>query len=602
MVMRMGRYSSNRGAPDDRRGARPAGRDEAAAPAGPAARANSRAGRGWVFRFAFLAVLGFSPAPAPAQVALELAPGPATFRVFLRSSPVGFQRTDVRRSTETGWIIESRGDLSQPLDIRNQAFRVEYDFWLRPEALRVAGVRGSLPFSLVTTFAAGTAAAELDENGQRSTFDLAPPPDAVVLFDFFFGGYEALAWRLGGSVPGAEIPVYVAPRTLTRARVDRVGRQHIETRAGAVIEARVHGISFLHDDGVVEVEVWTDPRRRLLRVYIPQAALDLVRDDITGVGTRVRTVAHAGDEAVSVRSEGFGLAATITAPVDLPRPRDGWPAVLLVSGPGAPDRDGTFSGVPVLGQLAVDLADAGFLVARYDRRGTGRSGGRPESAGVEEYGEDARRMVRYLDDRDDVDRDRITVVGHAEGGWPAIVAAARERRADNLVLIGAPGTGGAELVLEQQRAMLDRMNAPDRERNERIGLQRRIIEAVRDEGAWDGVPDAMRRQADTYWFRSFLDFDVADALRRTRQPLLILHGSRDTHVGVHHAQRLAEHARRRRRGAPPPQQAILEGLDHRLLAAGPDASAADTVLTVPSISPSVVDTLTRWLNQRRSDR
>ena len=570
--------------------------------AGPAGGAELRVARRRGLGLVLLAALGLTPAPAPAQIALELAPGAATFSVFLRSSPVGFQRTDVQRSTETGWIIESRGDLSQPLDIRNQAFRVEYDFWLRPLALRVAGVRQSLPFSLVTTFTAGAAAAELDENGQRSTFELAPPPDAVVLLDFFFGGYEALAWRLGTSVPGAEIPVYVAPRTLTRARVDRVGRQRIETRAGSVIEARVHGISFLHDDGVVEVEVWTDARHRLLRVYIPQAALDLVRDDIAAVGTRVRALVHAGDEAVSVRSEGFGLAATITTPVDRPRPRDGWPAVLLVSGPGAPDRDGTFSGVPVLGQLAVALADAGFLVARYDRRGVGRSGGRPESAGVEEYGEDARRMVRYLDDRDDVDRDRITVVGHAEGGWPAMLAAARERRADNLVLIGAPGTSGTELVLEQQGAMLDRLDASERERTERIGLQRRIVDAVRDEGSWDGVPDAMRRQADTYWFRSFLDFDAADALRRTRQPLLILHGSRDTHVGAHHAERLVELAARRRRGAPPPQRTILEGLDHRLVPAGPDADAAAAALTAPSISPTVVDTLTTWLNQRRNDR
>lgn len=566
-------------------------------PSGPAVRASADVARRWGLRLLVLAVLGLTPAPAPAQIALELAPGPATFSVFLRSSPVGFQRTDVRRDTETGWIIESRGDLSQPLDIRNQAFRVDYDFWLRPEALRAAGVRRSLPFSLVTTFAADGAAAELDENGQRSTFELAPPPDAVVLLDFFFGGYEALAWRLGTSVPGAEIPVYVAPRTLTRARVDRVGRQHIETRAGAVVEARVHGISFLHDDGVVPVEVWTDARRRLLRVFIPQAAIDLVRDDIAGVGTRVRTVAHAGDETVSVRSEGFGLAATITTPVDLPRPRDGWPAVLLVSGPGAPDRDGTFSGVPVLGQLAVALADAGFLVARYDRRGVGRSGGRPESAGVEEYAEDARRMVRYLDDRDDVDRERITVVGHAEGGWPAMLAAARERRADNLVLIGAPGTSGAELVLEQQGAALDRLNAAEEERNERIGLQRRIIDAVRGEGSWEGVPDAMRRQADTYWFRSFLDFDAADALRRTRQPLLILHGARDTHVGAHHAERLTELAGRRRRGSLPPRRTILDGLDHRLVPAGPDDATAGDTLTGPSISPTVVDTLTTWLDQ-----
>jgi pimeloyl-ACP methyl ester carboxylesterase len=538
---------------------------------------------------------------AQAQTGLELAPGQATFNVFVRSTPVGFQQTDVRPSA-AGWTIESRGDLLPPLDIRNQSFLVEYDTSLRPVSLRVAGVRRDLPFSLVTTFAAGTAASEMEENGHRSVFDTAPPADAVVLINYFFGGYEALARRLGSAGPGDDIPVYVAPYTITRAHVDRVRRQQMETRSAAVLDARVYGISFQNPDGAVAAEVWVDARHRLLRVTIPQVAVDVVRDDIGAVGTRVRALTHAGDEAVNVRSEGFGLAATVTVPVDRSPPADGWPAVLLVSGPGAPDRDGTFSGVPVFGHLAAALADAGFLVARYDRRGIGRSGGRPESAGVEEYAEDARMMVRYLDDRDDVDRERITVVGHAEGGWPAMLVAARERRADNLVLIGVPGTSGADLVLEQQTAILDRLNASDRERTEKIRLQRQIVDAVRDEGSWNDVPAAMREQADTHWFRSFLDFDAADTLRRTRQPLLILHGSRDRHVGAHHAGRLAEHARRRRRGAPPAQQITLEGLDHRLLAAGSDETTADPDPRARSISLSVVDTLTTWLNQRRNNR
>jgi pimeloyl-ACP methyl ester carboxylesterase len=538
---------------------------------------------------------------AQAQTGLELAPGQATFNVFVRSTPVGFQQTDVRPSA-AGWTIESRGDLLPPLDIRNQSFLVEYDTSLRPVSLRVAGVRRDLPFSLVTTFAAGTAASEMEENGHRSVFDTAPPADAVVLINYFFGGYEALARRLGSAGPGDDIPVYVAPYTITRAHVDRVRRQQMETRSAAVLDARVYGISFQNPDGAVAAEVWVDARHRLLRVTIPQVAVDVVRDDIGAVGTRVRALTHAGDEAVNVRSEGFGLAATVTVPVDRSPPADGWPAVLLVSGPGAPDRDGTFSGVPVFGHLAAALADAGFLVARYDRRGIGRSGGRPESAGVEEYAEDARMMVRYLDDRDDVDRERITVVGHAEGGWPAMLVAARERRADNLVLIGVPGTSGADLVLEQQTAILDRLNASDRERTEKIRLQRQIVDAVRDEGSWNDVPAAMREQADTHWFRSFLDFDAADTLRRTRQPLLILHGSRDRHVGAHHAGRLAEHARRRRRGAPPAQQITLEGLDHRLLAAGSDETTADPDPRARSISRSVVDALTTWLNQRRNNR
>ena len=496
-----------------------------------------------------LAVLGLAPATAPAQIALELAPGPATFSVFLRSSPVGFQRTDVRRS-ETGWIIESRGDLSQPLDIRNQVFRVDYDFWLRPEALRVAGVRRSLPFSLVTTFAAGAAWPSWTRTVSARPSISRRPPTPSFSSTSSSGGYEALAWQLGGSVPGAEIPVYVAPRTLTRARVDRVGRQHIETRTAAVIEARVHGISFLHDDGVVEVEVWTDPRRRLLRVYIPQAALDLVRDDIAGVGTRVRTLAHAGTRRSTSGRRASG------SPRPSPRPS-------IARGRGTAGRPSCSSrgpAPPIATAPSRGCRCSGSWPWAWPTRGSwwrATTGAASGAAAGDRSRPGSRSTARTPAGWCVTWTTGTTWTGTASpwsgtrrAAGPPMLAAARERRADNLVLIGAPSTSGAELVLEQQGAALDRLNAAAEERNERIGLQRRIIDAVRDEGSWDGVPDAMRRQADTYWFRSFLDFDVADALRRTRQPLLILHGSRDTHVGAHHAQRLAELAGRRGRGAP----------------------------------------------------
>jgi alpha/beta superfamily hydrolase len=50
---------------------------------------------------------------------------------------------------------------------------------------------------------------------------------------------------------------------------------------------------------------------------------------------------------------------------------------VLVGGSGPTDRDGLAYGIPVLGEIAGALADAGFLVVRYDKRGIGQSGGRP---------------------------------------------------------------------------------------------------------------------------------------------------------------------------------------------------------------------------------
>ena len=543
-----------------------------------------------VSAYCTLAILLLTGSPTAAQPPIEVTPGAATFNVFVRSTPIGFEQIEVARGPN-GWNIRSRGDLSQPIDLQNRFFEVEYDEQWRPQMLTIDGVRANIPFSVRTTFDANGATTELEEGGQRFSVTNPVPPDAVVLPDYFFAAYEALAFRLAGAEPGDEIPVYVGPPSVTRARIDQVLSQQIDT-GSSVFDARVHRLSFQNAGGPLTVEVWTDPDHRLVRVLIPDAALDVAREDIVAAGARVRQVTHPGDEDVRVRAEGFALAATVTTPVGHPRPASGWPAVLLV--PGAGDRDGTLSGVSVLGQIAGALADTGFLVARYDARGVGQSGGRRESADVEAYADDARKMVRYLDDRDDVDRDRITVLGHAEGGWIAMIVAARERRADNLVLVGTPGTTGAELVMEQQRALLDRLGASQTERAEKIALQQRIHDAMLDNGSWDGVPDAMRRQADTPWFRDFLDFDPADTVRRTRQPILILRGSLDREVGPHHAERLEELARARGRDRSV-ERLTLEGLDHLLVETGPRAVTDYDELRNRSISPSFVNALRDWL-------
>ena len=542
--------------------------------------------------YSTLAILLLTGLPAAAQPPIEVTPGSATFNVFFRSTPIGFEQIEVARSPN-GWIIRSRGDLSQPIDLQNRLFEVQYDEQWRPQTLTIDAVRANSSFSIRTTFDASGATTALEEAGRRFSVTNPELPGAVVLPDYFFAAYEALAVRLAGAEPGDEIPVYAVPRGVTRARVDQILTQQIDT-GSAVFDARVHRISFLNADGPLKVEVWTDPGHRLVRVSVPDATLDVAREDIVSAGARVRQVPHPGDEDVRVRAEGFALAATVTTPVDRPRPSAGWPAVLLV--PGTGDRDGTLSGVPVLGQIAVALADTGYLVARYDTRGDGQSGGRRESADVEAYAGDARTMVQYLNDRDDVDRDRITVLGYGEGGWIAMVVAARERQADNLVLVATPGTTGAELVMEQQRALLDRLGASETERAEKIGLQQQIHAAVLDDGSWDGVPEAMRRRADTPWFRDFLDFDPADNIRRTRQPILILRGALDHEVGPHHAERLEELARARRRDRSV-ERVTLEGLDHQLVETKPDAVTDYDDLRNRSISPSFIHALTDWLER-----
>ena len=539
---------------------------------------------------------GLALATAGAAEAQPAAVGPAageaTFNVFLRSTPIGIERTFVARS-EDGWVIRSSGQLGAPIDHRIHVFEAAYDDAWRPRRLTLESTRGGTALAARTTFAGGRADSELVEGTRR--IDRADPvaADAVVLPDLVFAAYEALAFRLGNTAVGDELPIYVAPRGQITARVDAVATQEVRT-AERTLTATIHRLTFTGAEPRT-AELWSDERRRLLRLSLPGLALDVARQDVVRVSSRVGGMHLPGDEVVRVGASGFSLAATVTTPVGRAAPPAGWPAVVLVPGasPDA-DRDGTLFGVPIFAQLAAALSQSGYLVVRYDPRGAGQSGGRPESARLRDYAEDVRDLVRYLRDRrDDTDRDRIVAVGHGDGGWIALAAATLERRIGAVALLAAPGVTGEELVLERQRAELTRIAATPAERGQRVALQRRLHAALVRDGSWEGIPDDLRRQADTPWFRSFLRFDPRDSIRRMRQPILVLHGELDRQVPPHHAERLAGLVRDR--GRSPVDVVAVAGVNHLLVPAVTGSVAEYDTLPDKHVAPRVAAALIAWI-------
>src|SRR5262249_57493289 len=101
-------------------------------------------------------------------------------------------------------------------------------------------------------------------------------------------------------------------------------------------------------------------------------------------------------------------------------------AVILVAGSGSVDRDEVVAGVPIFSQIAEGLADQGFIVLRYDKRGVGQSGGRSERVTIQDYADDLITTVRWLVKRQDIDPKQIAVAGHSAGGAIAMLAAERE--------------------------------------------------------------------------------------------------------------------------------------------------------------------------------
>jgi hypothetical protein len=272
---------------------------------------------------------------------------------------------------------------------------------------------------------------------------------------------------------------------------------------------------------------------------------------------------------------------------------------VLVGGSGPTDRDEMMFGIPILGQIANALADAGFMALRYDKRGFGQSGGRAEAASLADFTEDVRAAVKWLSDRKDVDPKRIAVVGHSEGGAVALMAAAKDKRIAGVVVIGTNGGSGAELVLAQQQHLLNRSTMTAEERQAKVDLQKRIHEAVLTGKGWDQLPADVRRQVDNPEFQSILLNDPAKVIPDVRQPILIVQGELDTQVEPSNADTL-EALARKRKNAPPVEVVKVPGVNHLLVPAKTGELDEYGTLAEKQVSVLVTDAIITWLKKTLS--
>jgi uncharacterized protein len=347
----------------------------------------------------------------------------------------------------------------------------------------------------------------------------------------------------------------------------------------------------------VDAIVWTDESGRLLRFEVAAQSLLVVHEDLASVASRSQVMSRPGDQTVTFPGNGFNLVGTLSQPSGSPNAKGRYPAVILVAGSGFEDRDENVAGIPIFAQLAGGLADAGYYVLRYDKRGTGQSGGREEAATIDDYADDVRYAMKFLRERRDVDPKRVVVFGYSDGSWVALVAASKEE--DNVAAVvlaaGASGTGG-QLVLEQQAHLVESTNLSPAERQARIDLQKHIQAAVVGETTWDGVPEPLRRQADTPWFRSFLGFSPAPVIAKVKQPVLILQGTLDQEVPAHHAARLGEIAKGRKKTPPENTRVMtLDGVNHLLVQATTGELSEYPMLANKVIDQRVAKTTTEWL-------
>lgn len=211
------------------------------------------------------------------------------------------------------------------------------------------------------------------------------------------------------------------------------------------------------------------------------------------------------ERQVELTSGGLRRAGTLT----LPRGDGPFPAVLLISGAGAQDRDGTIGGHKRFLLLADRLTRAGIAVLRTDDRGVGGSQGDLLHATLQDLAADARSAVDFLAAEPRVDANAIGALGGSQGTQVASLAASGNERLAFLVLMSPPGLPGAELLVDQQVRLARASGAGDQALKRVRAITREIVDlAMRGEG---GV--AVRQRLESLYLKLVAELPLEPGLR-----------------------------------------------------------------------------------------
>lgn len=258
----------------------------------------------------------------------------------------------------------------------------------------------------------------------------------------------------------------------------------------------------------------------------------------------------------NTQAEGVTLAGTLT----LPKGEGPHPVVILISGSGPQNRDEELLGHKPFLVIADHLTRQGIAVLRYDDRGVAKSTGDFSKATSADFATDVEAGIAYLKTRDDIDKKKIGLIGHSEGGLIAPMVAAKSKDVAFIVLMAGPGVTGKEILLLQQDliakangvdpdilAISRKINQKTYDLIEEHGDQVQVIKSelmayaeqemsrlsVENQEALKqnlASLDQSLQIVTSPWFRYFLSYDPAVALQKTKCPVLAINGEKDLQV------------------------------------------------------------------------
>lgn len=249
------------------------------------------------------------------------------------------------------------------------------------------------------------------------------------------------------------------------------------------------------------------------------------------------------------------LAGTLT----YPKEGNNFPAVIMITGSGGQDRNEELLGHKPFLVISDFLTRNGIAVLRFDDRGIAQSTGDHSKATSEDFAKDVLAAVQFIKERKEIDKTKIGLIGHSEGGIIAPLAAIQSNDVSFIVMMAGPGIPG-DSILYLQGALIQKSEGEDDESiNRNIKMQREVFTIVKNSTDDKKLVDDLRRKFyDEYpnmsdkekteigdpevyldaqiktitssWFKYFLRFDPVPVLEKVKCPVLAINGEKDLQV------------------------------------------------------------------------
>jgi fermentation-respiration switch protein FrsA (DUF1100 family) len=300
------------------------------------------------------------------------------------------------------------------------------------------------------------------------------------------------------------------------------------------------------------------------------------------------------------------LAATLT----IPQGKGPFPAVVLITGSGPQDRDESLLGHKPFLVLSDYLTRHGIAVLRADDRGTAKSTGNFSTGTTADFATDTEAGIVYLKTRSEIDPHKIGLIGHSEGGVIAPMIAARNKDVAFIVMMAGTGVPGDQILVAQGEAIeiasgISPEVAAKKATKEKELLA--LVETEKDETVLEkemkekmagDVPEdqmsAQIKQVTSPWFRYFLTYDPAIALRKVTCPVLAINGALDKQVLPD--QNLPA-IRKALADNPHAEVDELPSLNH-LFQTAKTGSPAEYAQIEETISPLALDKMATWISRQ----